>query len=174
MFKIQESLNWIARALGVDRASAQGQDPDAPSVVLDTIQAGLEARGWLACAEIRTFNATAAGPTQSVAGPDVPAGEFWLVLACNVRHTDVTQRTVRIDLFNRQTPQAVKAVALTEVNVQIGNTGHVALLRPILLVPGCILSGEATSPIAATFNFLLDGHYVVLRPGEYIPYSPWS
>lgn len=169
-FKIQDSLAWIAKALGIDRASSTGMDLAAPATVLDTIQAVVPAKAWGAAANIGFFDVTVAGPTQSASGPEPPPGQNWYVFGCDVRHNQATTHTIRIDVFHRPSGLSTTIRGATA----LGNLVFMGIERPILLRPGMLLSAESNTVIIAGSNLRLKGLFVRLEENEYMPGSPYG
>lgn len=171
MWNVQDKLSWIARALGVDRASSKGMDFDSPSTVLDSIQATVSAQGWqhVSARPGRIF-VQLPGPVSSVPSPDVPGDETWLVYAANVRQSGGAGANIRLDVFDRRVGGGA---ALTDT-VNASNNAAVALSRPILLVPGQILSAEALTAVVLGQTFTLEALFFILEPGEYFPGGPYG
>jgi len=168
-FRIQDSLAWIARSLGIDRASSRGLDLDAPSTVLDTIQATVDAHGWSrVAARPGRFAVTSNGPTNSVPGPDVPDGETWFVYACGIRQSSGTL-TIRLDIFDRRIPGGAPIATGA-----VSNNAYVVMPRPVLLVPGLILTGEAVTAIPLGQTFVIEALFFRLATGEYVPGGPYG
>lgn len=164
-FRIGISLDWIARALGIDRRSASG---DQPVTVLDTIQPALEAKGWQAL-DPEFVTAGSAGPTQLVELPNVPDDEMHLFLAVQLEHDAAATEEVAIFYA---TPDG-NSVAL-QPEVSLATNIHTALDRPILVSPGDHLLGLSQTSIIAGSTFTISGQFVRLAVGEYVPGNPYG
>lgn len=171
MWNVQDKLSWIARALGVDRASSRGMDFDSPSTVLDSIQSTVEAIGW-EHVSLRPgqFFVQLPGPVSSVPSPPVPEGEAWFVYACDARQSGGAGANIRIDVFD----QRVGRGASLHDTVNASNNACIAIPRPVLLVPGQILSAEALTAVPLGQTFTLSGLFFILEPGEYFPGGPYG
>jgi len=171
-YRVQRSLTWIAKALGIDRSSARGAELDAPATVVDTIQPVVFAKGWQVLArenhETRTY--TTAGVTTETDGDTPPDGEEWLVIAAAAFHTQAAAKTILIELQNIG---GGPGVTLSQ-QVGVLNSVFTFLPRPILLVPGQRLAAVVVQAVGAGFNLNLRMAFAKLQPGEYIPGAPYG
>lgn len=165
MFKIQDSLTWISKALGIDRASALGEALHAPDTVLDTIQAVVDAKGWQAidAAQQVAINDIQAGPTTTNFGAIPPDDEWWYVFACTAFH-DQPATTHRLDLgYNLITQPFGGVIASFDCATSV----PVILPRPILVIPQTQLFVASDGTV--TTNLILRYIYNRIKVGEHIP-----
>jgi len=164
--KINTALDHIEKSLVANRAAGFS----LPSHVLDTIQPTIDAKGWQRLVDYESSVTTTAGPTSNVFGPTVPEDEMHYILAAELQHTDsgaALNIGIKIDLLPGE-------VFLTStVNTAAGF--RVALLRPVVVLPGGRLTGNSLTPgVGVTFNFILQYYFIRLKLGEYITASPYG
>jgi hypothetical protein len=171
-FRITDSLNWIARALGIDRTSSY-VDVDQPATVLDTIQPVVTAQGWQATLRRGSFAVTQAGATNIVTGPTPAIDEAWLVFACAVFHTDAGAKSIRIEITDTEQNSIVGEVAILR-NTAAQQNVHEPIERPVLLNHGQRLRAVSIQAIPIGQSFQIRGHFLRLAVGEYVPGAPYG
>lgn len=169
MFKIQESLAWISKVLGIDRASSAGMDLQAPATVPDTIQAIVDGLGWEhpAVGTIEADQNLALG-VQTVRTDSPPEGEKWLVIAASALHDqaathDLTMAFEKIGVF--------PAVAVVNTTSR-AQGDQITLQRPFLLTPGTNLL--VSSQAVVVTNLIMRWSWIRLPEGAYVPGSPYG
>ncbi len=164
--KINTALDHIEKSLVANRAAPF----DLPSVVTDTIQPTIDAKGWQRIPDYELEETTTPGPTTNVLGATVPDDEMWYVFAANIVHTDTTgplNITMKIDLVPGE-------LSITDT-VLVASGFRVVTQRPIVLPPRGRLRGVSLTPgIAVTFDFVIQMYFIRLRLGEYITASPYG
>ena len=168
-YRIQKSLAWIAKTLGIDRASSSGLDLEAPGLVPETIQPSIDALGWdrPAPGTIEVNQNLALG-VQTVRTDAPPEGENWLVIAASALHDQAATHdlTLAFEHLGR-----FPAIALE--NTQARAQGdQVTLKRPFLLTPGSVLL--VSSQTVVVTNLIMRWSHIVLPEGSYLPGSPYG
>jgi len=164
--KINTALDHIEKSLIANRAAGFS----LPSIVLDTIQPTIDAKGWQRLLDYEVSVTSEPGPTSNVLGPTVPEDEMHYVFAAELQHTDTggpLNIGMKIDLLPGE-------VFLTSTVATAGGF-RIALPRPVVVQPGGRLTGNSLTPgIAVTFNFILQYYFVRLKLGEYVTASPYG
>jgi hypothetical protein len=164
--KINTALDHIEKSLIANRSERF----TLPSLVLDTIQPTIDAKGWQRIPSYEREATTTPGPTSNVLSAQVPDDEMWYVFAANVIHTDTTgplNITMKIDLEPGE-------IALVDT-VSVASGMRVTLPRPVVLPPRGRLTGNSLTPgIAVLFDFIIQMYFIRLKVGEYIVASPYG
>lgn len=161
-FRINDSLNWIGRALGIDRASEIG---DSPRVVTDTIQAVVTAQGWQNL--IPEFITVVTTNGTAVVLPAPPQDESFLYLALQFRHNQAATRDILIAYEDAEgNRSAIEGEFQATVNIDF------SMSRPILVAPGHTLA--VVSQQTVTGDLTVFAHFVRLAAGEYVPGNPYG
>lgn len=164
--KINTALDHIEKSLVANRSERF----TLPSLVLDTIQPTIDAKGWQRIPSYERETTTTPGPTSNVLSAPVPDDEMWYVFAANVIHTDTTvplNITMKIDLEPGE-------ISLTDTKA-VPNGHRITLQRPVVLPPRGRLTGNSLTPgIVAPFDFIIQLYFIRLRLGEYITASPYG
>lgn len=172
-FRIQDSLAWIARALGIDRASSRGMDLDAPATVVDTIQPIVAAQGWQAGLRRGSFIVTVPGPTNLATSPTPPVDEAWYVFAASMVHSDAGAKNTRMEITDDEQLAIVGEVGILFATTLAQNV-FLPIERPFLLNHGQRLRAVSIQAIPIGQTFQIRGHFLRLAPGEYIPGGPYG
>lgn len=161
-FRINDTLTWIGRALGIDRASEVG---DTPRVVTDTIQAVVTAQGWQSLKpehiEVTVTNGTVA------LLPVVPENQQFLYLTFQMRHTQAATRNIVIAYVdNRGNASGIAGEFAMGVNQDE------TLSRPILVHQFDTLGMVSQQTI--TGDLVISAHFIRLAKGDYVPGNPYG
>ncbi len=161
-FKIQDSLTWISRAFGIDRASEVG---DSPRLVTDTIQAVVAAQGWQNLRPQFVTQTTTNGTSVVLPGPSET--EAFLYLTLQFRHTQAATRDILIFYADGEgNVSGIEGEFQATVNVDF------TLSRPILVAPGHSIG--VVSQQTVTGDLIVSSHFVILAAGEYVPGNPYG
>jgi len=162
MFRINDSLSWIGRALGIDRASEIG---DSPRLVTDTIQAVVTAQGWQNLTPEFVTQVTTNGTAVILPAP-LPNESFYY-LSLQFRHNQAATRDILICYQDEEgNRSAIDGEFQATVNIDFSMT------RPILVAPGHSIG--VVSQQTVTGDLTVFAHFVRLAVGEYVPGNPYG
>lgn len=173
MYKIQESLAWIAKTLGIDRASSTGMDLQGPATVQDTIQATVDTLGWDLPLQEEVAVAGGVGVTPVLA-PAVPDEEQWLVTAVHVFHGEVANPH---DLgLSVVIPGSGLPINIMNWTLGANTPAFYPAIseRAYLLGPGMQLRAAINDPPLAAGVLSLQFYFHRLEIGQYVPGSPYG
>lgn len=160
---INRALSWIKKVFLIT------EETNVPSVVGELVRPTLDVFGWERAADTEHAFLSTGGATLVTILPPVPAGEYWLVFACDVTHNDVAAKDVGIVYQNQLSNQInVKGTESLLLNT------FISLDRPILVSPGASLMGRSLQTIPIGKVFQIRAEFIRLPIGEYIPASPYG
>jgi hypothetical protein len=134
-----------------------------------TKRRNMDVFGWARAEDTEHLFQSTVGATLVTLLPAVPAGEYWLVFACDVTHNDAVAKDVGIVYQNKLANQ---------INVKgtesIAQNTFISLDRPILVSPGALLMGRSLQTIPNPQVLQIRAEFIRLPIGEYLPASPYG
>ena len=163
--EINTPLDHIERSLKFQKG--EQVNSELPSMLLDTIQTIVEAKGWQAVERQDVDSQSATNPANGfLRSASPPADERWWIFAGHVFHTDaVANHTLRIDfedIGEGLTVSLVNAVSVPASTV-------VALPRPVLIRQNQNLRATSVDLLGVGNDLRIQMFFVRLEKGEYVP-----
>ncbi len=168
-FKINKSLEWLAKSLG--RSIKPGESDALPSFVEDGIGAQVDVLGWERYSERQTSQVIGAATVDRADSLPTPNNVARLVTEASGVHGDtVTQHALMIQLVTRRnvtsgTPPSV--LTLNTSLIELLNGIELPITRRVLLLPGDFLRIRSNTVLGATFVMALNVAFIDIEIGEY-------
>lgn len=165
-FKIQNSLDWVAKALG--RSLGPESGGEVPGEVDDGIKATIDALGWDRYRLAFTDNNFPLGPRQDTDATVVPEGEARLIVHAAGSHTDGAASHY-LSFQKRYSGAPAPAFVGVPCNASlVAANQEIVLLSPVLLLPGDFLRIHSHDAVGVVLLGLTTG-FLTLAIGEYVP-----
>ena len=165
--KIKRAFTWLRKSLEITEKT------NLPGTIDGEIRPILDAYGWDLLQLPEQARLVTAGPTLVTRLAPVPAGEAHLFISCDLVHSDgAATHAIWIQLRAADGTESV--VMKVGDPLLRADSVPASMGRPILVPAGARLFGQSLDSIPIATTFVIRGHFIRLKVGEYVQGSPYG